>query len=208
MDWGFKAFGCIHWFALDDDETLYVIRELKFKGKLAEEVAAMVQVIEKDLKLWDEGRRCSRITGVADTQLWEQRGQSGANMGEAFRLKGVPWQRALKGPGSNQTHAANVIKRLTDHDYGTKTPGIMFFESCSYIIQTLPAIQTSLQNSEEPQSGGDDHGWDCLKYGVTHACRGRAGIPEMRELRKPWEEDDEPVQNARRGRHGYGQELC
>lgn len=208
MDWGFKAFGCIHWFAMDEEETLYVIRELKFKGKLAEEVAAMVKVIEKDLGLWDDARHCSRITGVADTQLWEQRGQSGANMGEAFRLKGVPWQRAMKGPGSNQTHAANIIKRLTDHDDGTKTPGIVFFEGCKYVIQGLPAIQTNPDNSEEPQSGGDDHFYDCLKYGTTYASRGRAGVPAVRKLRKPWEEDEDAAPAARRGRHGYGQELC
>lgn len=206
MDWGFKVFGVIHWYAMDEDETEYVIRELKFKGKLDEEVAAMVQVIEMDLGLWDEKRRESRISGVADTQLWEQRGQTGKTMGETFRLKGVPWKRADK--KNRQANAGHIIKRLEDHDGGTKTPGLVIFSTCEYIITVLPAIQTSLENSEEPQSGGDDHPYDSLSYGTAYASRGRMGIPEVARLRAEWEEDDETVSNARRGRHGYGQELC
>lgn len=206
MDWGFKAPGVIHWYAMDEDETLYVIRELKFQGKLASEVAAMVQVVETDLGLWDESRRESRITGVADTQLWEQRGQSGKNMGEEFAAKGVRWRRADK--KNRQTNAGHIIKRLADHDDETKTPGVLFFESCTYIIQTLPAIQTSVDNSEEPQSGGDDHAYDGFSYGVAFASRGRLGIPETAKLREPWEYDDETALTSRRGRHGYGQELC
>lgn len=208
MDWGFKVFGCIHWWAMDEEETLFCIRELKFKNKLDVEVAEMVKVIEQDLKLWDERKNESLIPGVADTQLWEQRGQTGVNMGENFRRKGVPWQRAQKGNGSQQLHAANIIKRLSDHDGGTKTPGIVFFENCKYIITTLPAIQTSLENSEEPASGGDDHGYDCAKYGITFASRGRAGIPPKREPKERWEEEDQKAPARRRGRHGYGQELC
>lgn len=208
MDWGFKAFGCIHWFAMDEDEILHVIKEMKFKKKLDIEVAAMVQVVERDLGLWDDVRNCSRITGVADTQLWEQRGQTGASMVENFRRAGVTWHQAMKGPGSNMMHAQNVIKRLTDHDDGTKTPGIVFFKNCTYIIETLPSLQTNPDNPEEPQSGGDDHGWDCLKYGVTFASRGKQGIPEVFPLKDRWETEDDVQNTSRRGRHGYGQELC
>lgn len=206
MDWGFKATGVIYWFAMDEEETLYVIKELKFKGKLDVEVAAMVQVIETNLGLWDERRNESRIEGVADTQLWEMRGQTGKNMGDMFREKGVHWRRADK--KSRQANAAHIIKRLTDHDDGTKVPGVVIFDTCSYLIQTLPAIQTSLTNSEEPMSGGDDHGYDAFAYGVAFASRGRAGIPETREERDEWEEEDDRNGSGRRGRHGYGQELC
>lgn len=207
MDWGFKAFGCIHWFSMDEEETLFLIREMKFRKKLDKEVAAAAKVIEMDLGLWDERRDESRITGVADTQLWEKRGQSGPDMASNFRDAGMPWRPAEKGPGSNALHAARIVKRLTDHDEGTKTPGLVIFHTCQYIISSLPAIQGSLDNPEEPASGGDDHGYDTLKYGVSYASRGRAGIPEVAPLREAWE-DEEETHQARRGRHGYGQELC
>lgn len=206
MDWGYKNFGCIHWYFMDDDETLFVIKEMKFKGKLAGEVAAMVKEVEKNLHLWDERRNESLIEGVADTQLWEMRGQHSENMGEVFRRKGVGWHRADK--KSRQANAQHIIKRLSDHDERTKTPGLVFFKNCGYILETLPAIQTSVTNSEEPADGGDDHGYDSLAYGVAYASRGRVGIPAKREPKEPWEEDDENVHTGRRGRHGYGQELC
>lgn len=207
MDWGYKNFGCIHWFAMDEDEVVYAIYELKFKGKTPEEVAAMVQVIEESLKLWDEQRNESRIAGVADTQLWEQRGHSGKNMAEVFRENGVPWRTADK--KSRQTNAGHIIKRLRDHDEGTKTPGLIFFESCRYIIATLPAIQTDPTNSECPADGGDDHGYDSLSYGIAFASKGKAAIPPKTEPKDEWDDfDSDDDKRARRGRHGYGQELC
>lgn len=206
MDWGFKAPGCIHWFALDDENTLYVIYELRFQGKIADEVAAMVQATEELLGFWDERSKSSRITGPADTQIWEQRGQGGKSIAESFADKGVQWTKADK--RSRQTNAQHLIKRLTDHDEQTKVPGIVIFESCKWIIQVLPAMQTSPNNSEEPADGGDDHPYDSLVYGCAHASKGKSAIPPMRPLKSEWDDEDEPALKARSGRHGYGQELC
>jgi hypothetical protein len=213
MDWGFKAFGCIHWWALDDEDTLYCVKELKFKGKTPEQVAAMIEDVESSeigplsvADLWDPKRHASRIAGVADTQLWEQRGHAGKSMAEVFRDKGVEWRPADK--KSRMTNAGHIIKRLEDHEDHTKTPGLVFFSSCDYIIKTLPAIQTSLTNSEEPADGGDDHGYDTCAYGVAFASKGKSAIPPKLTPKDEWEEEDAPSAVKRRGRHGYGQELC
>lgn len=178
MDWGFKAPGCIHWFALDDEGTLWLFKELRFQGKTDEEVAAMVKAVEESYDLWDSKRKSSRITGPADTQLWEQRGGAGKNMGQVFADKGVPWTKADK--KSRQTNAGHVIKRLEDHDSGTKTPALVIFDTCKWIIQVLPSIQTSQHNSEEPQDGGDDHPYDCVD-GSTRVTtvRGSVRIDEL-----------------------------
>jgi hypothetical protein len=206
MDWGFKAPGCIHWFALDDENTLYVIYELRFQGKTADEVAAMVQATEELLGFWDERGKCSRITGPADTQLWEQRGESGENKAESFRKKGVMWLPADK--KSRQTNAQHLIKRLTDHEEETKTPGIVFFTSCKWIIQVLPSIQTNPQNTEEPMDGGDDHPYDSCVYGCAYASKGKAAIPPMRPLKSEWDDEEVGPLQKRAGQLGYGQELC
>lgn len=206
MDWGYKAPGVIHWWALDEDNTLFCIKELRFQGKTDEEVAAMVQAVEEVLELWDERRRESRIAGVADTQLWEQRGQSGKNMAEVFREKGVPWLPADK--KSRQTNAGHLIKRLSDHDHGTKPPGIVFFSSCKWIISVLPAIQTSMHNQEEPADGGEDHPYDSTAYACAYASKGKSAIPPKTELKDEWEDEESSGNSGRRGRHGYGQELC
>lgn len=202
MDWGFKAPGSLHWWAMDEDGTVYCIKELVFKEKLDVEVAAIIKVIETDLGLWDPVRDESRITGVADTQLWEQRGDSGKNKAENMREKGVSWQRADK--KSKQTNCGHLIKRLTDHDNGTKVPGIVFFNTCTEIISVLPSIQTSQQTSEEPMDGGNDHPLDSCLYSCAFASKGRDAIQRLRPLKEPWEDEDEAVHTGRRGRHGYG----
>lgn len=204
MDWGYKAPGVIHWWAIDDDGTLFCIKELRFQGKTDIEVAAMVRAIEEILGLWHKNE--SLITGPADTQLWEQRGGAGKSMGEVFREAGVPWVRADK--KSRITNAQHLIKRLRDHDDGTKIPGIVFFSSCKYIINTLPAIQTSAHNSEEPADGGDDHALDSVLYGCAYASKGRGAIPPKRVPRDEWEDEEGGRDTMRSGRHGYGQELC
>jgi len=207
MDWGFKAPGCLHWWALDDEDTLYGIKELRFQGKTVDEVCAMIEVIETSLGLWDARSGSSRISGPADTQLWEQRGQGGKCMADMFAAKGIMWTKADK--KSRQSNAQHVIKRLVDHDEETKVPGLVFFESCTWIIQTLPAMQTSSNNSEEPADGGDDHPYDSTAYAAAYASRGKAAIPPVRPLKSEWDDEEEmPKDRARAGRLGYGQELC
>lgn len=204
MDWGFKAPGSLSWYALDDEDTLFKFKEIRFQGKLDSEVAEIVKVTEQSYGLWDERRNESRITGPADSQLWEQRGDSGKNKAEVFREKGVPWVPADK--KSRQTNAQHIIKRLEDHDDGTKTPGLVIFENCTWIITVLPAIQTNPDNTEEPADGGDDHPYDDLAYACAYASKGRAAIPKVRELKSEWDDEDEEKPNKRRtGKHGYGQ---
>lgn len=206
MDWGFKAPGCVHWMAMDDDETVYVFREFKFRGLHDYQVAKAIVEIERglDMDLVDSKGR-SRITGPADTQIWEQRG-SGKTMAAVMAENGVPWVPADKSPHSNQVHAGRVYKRLEDHADGTKTPGLVFFANCTWILEVLPGLETSPKNPEEPMDGGDDHPWDSLKYGVTFASRGRRGIPDRRREPEKWEEDEEraPRASMKRGQFGYG----
>lgn len=204
MDWGFKAPGVIHWWALDDDDTLWCIKEFKFQGKTDVEVAAAVRAIEETLGLWDGEE--SLITGPADNQLWEQRGSATKSMGHVFAEKGVPWVKADK--RSRITNAGHVIKRLRDHDDGTKVPGLVFFSSCRYIISTLPSVQTSPHNSEEPADGGDDHAIDSVFYGVAYASKGKGAVPPKRTVKDEWEQEDGGRDTLRKGRYGYGQELC
>jgi hypothetical protein len=199
MDWGFKAPGCIHWWAMDDDENLYCERELTFQGKTASYVAQRVKDIEERLGLW-AGKR-SGITGPADTQLWEKRGESGMSKAEEFMAAGVQWVGADK--RSRARNAERVYERLADHEDGTTTPGMVFFETCSQAIQTIPSIQVDPKNPEEPMDGGEDHWHDSVCYAAAFASRGRRGIPKRKSPGDDWEEHKSTAQN--RGSYGYGQ---
>jgi hypothetical protein len=158
MDWGFKLPGCVHWWAMDEDGNIVCVREMMFKGMTDEEVAEAIIQVEQGMK-WTKGRT-SKLTGPADTQIWEQRGDTGKTKAQAMADKGVYWTKADK--RSRLRSAELVTARLKDHDGGTATPGIVFFDTCKEIIKLLPAIQTSDKNSEEPADGNDDHPFDSV----------------------------------------------
>ncbi len=200
MDWGYKKPGSIHWVAMDEDENLFFFRELKFQGMHDDEVAHAIEQIETGYGLWKNGK--SLITGPADNQLWEKRGDSAKSKAEVMAAHGVNWFPADK--RSRLRNAELLDKRLKDHDGGTKTPGIVFFKNCTEIIKLIPAIQTSDKNSEEPADGNDDHPFDSTLYACAAASHGRVGIQWTSE------EDEEfrkEKQSKRRGRWGYGSEA-
>src|SRR5690606_16128188 len=139
MDWGFKAFGCVHWYAMDEDDNLVVFYEYTFRGRTDREVAAALRRIENDvLKIpWRDGE--SQLTGPADTQRWERRGQAVASMAEVMAPLGVLWTKASK--ESRIRKAQEVYRRLGDHRSGTVTPGLTIFKGCHQLTRTLPAVQ-------------------------------------------------------------------
>lgn len=200
MDWGFKTPGCIGWFAMDEDGNVILEREYTFIKKMAGEVADRVKEIEMDLGVW--AHRSSLITGVADTQLWEQRGDGAKTKASIFSEKGIPWGFANK--KSRAANAEKVTGRLMDDCGGTARPGLVVFNSCVMTIKTLPTIQTNPDNIEEPQKGGQDHWYDMVSYGVAYASQGAKGIPKRRRIKEPWEMDDEKRPRRKvRGPLGY-----
>ncbi len=200
MDWGFKTKGNIGWYAMDPDGDLFKIEEFTFIGLEDFKVAKEVEHIEKRLRLWDEKKKRSRITGPADTQLWENRGDSGKSKAQVFLENGVPWEQADK--KSRATNSQRLIKRLRSHNGGTTNPGIMFFENCKYTISTLPQIDTDQNDPEQPLKGGDDHAVDETLYAAAKASHGSTRIHVVRES-EDFDEDEEE-QTSDRGRYGYG----
>lgn len=198
MDWGYKSPGCIHWWALDPDNNLYCIREYSFKKKHPPEVAKRVREIEEtDLGLRWRNKQ-SPLTGPADTQIWEERGDSAKRKVDEFAEHGVLWCQANK--RSRAANAAKVAQRLEDHDDGTALPGLMFFEGCVQVIKTLPGIQTSKNDPEAPQDGGEDHWYDSAAYACAYASHGTIGITHSDDD----EDEPEDERHEDRGQYGYG----
>lgn len=200
MDWGFKAPGCVLWWAQDPDGTLWATDELTFKKSHVPQVAAMIREKEIAMKVW-KGRR-STISGPADNQLWEQKGDRIQTKASEFAAHGISWKKADK--RSRERNAQLLLGRLGDHGKGTLAPGIVFFKNCVNTIRTLPQIQTNQDNIEEPADGGDDHWHDAVLYMVadlSHENRNRHSRGE--DL--PDDDDDiDEEPRARRGQYGYG----
>jgi len=203
MDWGFKNPGTVLWWAMDPDGNLICERELTFKGKSDVEVALRIREIEEGLGLWKGDK--STLTGPADTQLWEQRGNSAASMAAVMAKHGVRWVAADK--RSRMNNAQRVLARLADHRGGTADPGLMFFKECKQCITTLPGIQAEPGDPEMPADGGDDHWHDAICYAVAFASHGAAGIPTRSGSDDDDDDDDYEGGGSDRGRDGYGSRV-
>lgn len=197
-DWGYKSPGVIGWYAMDEEDGLYLIYEFKFRKMLAEKVAEHVQRIEKKLGLWDERGKRSRITGPLDNQAFREDGRGGLTIAETFAKHGIPWVQAAQGTGSRENNARLIAERLKDHEQETTAPGLMLFSTCKETIMILPSIQTDPNNSEAPLEGGDDHAYDQLQYAVAYASNGRAGIPSPRAAAKAYDPFEDPELDRRR----------
>jgi hypothetical protein len=165
MDWGYKSPGVVLWWAVDKDENLICYRELKFQGLHDNELAEEIRGIEMAAGEWNKARNCSNLSGPADTQIWEQRGNSGPTISECMSEKGVWWEKATK---AKLASVQQLIARLKDRTGEKGVPAIRFFDTCKYTIRTLPSIGTDEKNPELYKDGGDDHALDAVRYGCMY----------------------------------------
>ncbi len=203
MDWGFKAPGVIGWFAMDKDENLFQFYEFNFRLMKDEEVARRVIEIESSFGFWDKRARRSRLTGVADTQLWEERGDSGKAKASVFADLGVYWQPADK--ASIQRNAERISERLRDHDKD-KPPGLRIFRNCRKTQEMLASIGVDENDSTVPDKKSPlKHWFDMLAYAAARASRGQGSVPmEPHEFDKISENDNDEEPPRKAGGYGYG----
>jgi len=205
MDWGYKSWCVVTWWAVDKDGDIICYRERNFKRKDAEEVAEAIRSIEmrgdewsKDE--WDRDKDCSRLSGPADNQIWEQRGTIGPSIAETMSEMGVWWEKCTK---DRRAAVQQFLLRLKDRS--GERPGISFFDTCEKTITTIPARETDPNDPELPADGGDDHWLDTVLY----ACMYRAQIPKSDEARRRYPRDELEERRSRKnvrrgGRYGYG----
>lgn len=171
MDWGYKSYGVVLWWAVDKDENLICYREFTFKGMDAAAVAQGIRKIEIDGDEWDHKNNQSRLDGPADTQIWEQRGTIGPTIHETMGNEGVFWQKCTK---NRLASVSQLLGRLKDRSGENGVPAIRFFGNCKNTIRTIPARGTDPNNPELPEDGGEDHWLDAVLY----ACMFRAATPK------------------------------
>ena len=201
MDWGFKAPGTIGWFALDPDENLYQFYEFNFRLMKDAEVARRVVEIEQKFGFWNKREKRSRLTGVADTQLWEERGDSGKSKAAVFAEHGVFWQPADK--ASIARNAERIIERLRDYDKD-RPPGLMLFNNCKKSKEMFAGIGIDEKDSTVPDKGSPlKHWFDMHAYAAARASRGRGSIVmDLHEFDVANDTDDEAMPRA--SGFGYG----
>ncbi len=201
MDWGYKAPGTIGWFAMDPDGNLYQFFEFNFRLMKDEEVAKRVVELEQRFGFWNKKERRSRISGVADTQLWEERGDSGRSKAQVFADNGIYWQPADK--ASIARNAERIVERLRDYDKD-RQPGIVIFRECRKSQEMFAGIDVDENDSTVPNKKSPlKHWFDMHAYAAARASRGRGSIVmEMHEFDRPDNDNDD--YQPRASGFGYG----
>lgn len=196
MDWGFKTQGSIHWWALDEEDNMFGIREFMFSGMLVPEVAEKMREYEEQLGTWKNGR--STLNGPADTQLWEMKGDRAKSKAQEFKELGFTWTQADK--RSRKRNAELVTARLKDHRLGTTTAGLVLFSTCREAIRVIPAMQIDTDPSaggEEPRKMPGDHAYDDTSYACAYVSRGTSHVKSREEDDGDGWDDEEPEDDSR-----------
>jgi len=174
-DWGFDQHACCLWFAVDDNNQIYVYRELYVRKMLAPDFADKVLELE-------QGENISY--GILDGKTWAQRGDTGPSIAESMIKRGCVWRKADQSRGSRvagvqEVHKRLQLKHLQDEVTGEirLKPNLTIFENCYNLIRTLPSLPVDKTNSEDVDTHAEDHAFDALKYGLMSRPIGRHDSP-------------------------------
>jgi len=153
LDWGYTEPSAVVWIAFDEKGQGYVYRELVVTEHTDSMLANKVLRLSED-----ENIKYS----VADPKLWSitqyERGES-----IAYRLiqNGLT---IIKGDNNRLAGWSLIHSYL--HYTENKEPLLKFFNTCTYMIETIPGVIHDMKNVEDLDTNGEDHGLDALRYAL------------------------------------------
>lgn len=154
MDWGYTQPAVILWIAFAPDGSGYVYRELMVTQMTDMALAEKV----RDLS----GKEHINYS-VADPSMWSitqyERGES-----IAYRL--IQNGFVIMKGDNNRISGWNVIHSYLNWENDEKRPLLRVFNTCRYLIDTLPGLIHDLHKPEDIDTMGEDHAADALRYGL------------------------------------------
>lgn len=155
MDWGYTKPAVVLWIAFDPQGDAWVYRELS---------VTKTSDIELSAKILDlTGKQHINYT-VADPSMWSiTQYEKGESIAMRMAASGVPLIKA----DNNRIAGWNLIHSYLYHDEekGEK-PKLHVFDTCTYLIESLPGLIHDDHDPEDLDTKGDDHGADSLRYGL------------------------------------------
>lgn len=111
------------------------------------------------------------LPGPADSSIYDV--VDGECIGEKFRLAGVTWTTANKGPGSRKNgwelmrdrfKAGKPKKGPDGKDLPLENPGLFVFKDCVDFIRTVPMLPRDEKKPEDIDTESEDHVADEARY--------------------------------------------
>jgi hypothetical protein len=181
FDWGYSKPFCVHWYAIDYDDRLYLYREW-YGCKKEEEGAEDGADVGLKLQAWEVARGIRlREAGekirmrIADPSIWHPRPDSrrqeskGITILEDMQREGMYFVKADNDRmhGKMQVHKRLKLDEEIDTETGeviAENPMFQAFNSCKGFWRTVPNLAEDPKNPEDVDTDQEDHPYDCLRY--------------------------------------------
>lgn len=157
-DWGYGSWAAALWFARDPEtKKIYVYREIYVHQMALSEQADLILSYDRL-----EGIR----QRLADPSLWKQpaSAETGETIAQVFAKHKVFFQQANNNRASGKMAVHEALATAPDG----MTPNLMIFQSCPNLVRTLPYLPYDPHNPEDVDTKAEDHGYDCLRYGLMN----------------------------------------
>lgn len=165
FDFGYTKPFSVGWYAADNDNRLYRIREYygctgqPNEGVCYEpaRIADEIRSIEDN----DPNLKGRSIIGIADPSIFD--GSRGRSVAEIMEKSGVYWR-----PGDN----ARISGKMQYHyrfAFGEDgIPMLYIFNTCKNFIRTVPSLCYDTCNVEDINTAAEDHIYDECRYVLMH----------------------------------------
>ena len=156
IDWGFRSKAVCLWFAINQDNQIYVYRQYVTTGVTADIFAQNILALEAK----------ERISyGVIDGAVGVQSGINGPTIEEEMVNEGLVNIYADKSKGS-RIHGKNLIHKYLKVDSITQEPTLKIFNTVTQLTKELGSLMISKNDPEDINTHMEDHAYDALRYGL------------------------------------------
>lgn len=169
-----------HWYAIDQDGTVWVYKEHYKTGLDYDQHAREIASMSQDRDGVSEKYQYS----VIDSAAFAKAGYSETAV-EIYERNGVT---GLIGAAKERVVGWNVVHQYLRHDSNTQ-PKLRIFETCANMIRTIPELQHDELHPEDVDTDGEDHAADELRYLLRTLREAKSPRPEtvverrLREMR-------------------------
>lgn len=154
------------WGAIGEDDQLIVYREMYKADVLADQQAKMIL----DAELKGERTPSRPIPTYLDPAAWQRQANSPAPESPTLPPReSAAWHYTRGGLAVRRADNRRIVgwqevKRRLQVNPRTGKPGIVFFNTCTDTIRTLPELPRDKNNPEDLNSAAEDHLADALRY--------------------------------------------
>lgn len=162
-DYGYSKPSAIYWGAMDEDDNMYLYRELYVTNHTYEQLTTEIcanTAPNEEIRYW-----------VFDPAIWAKKGETELSGMEIMYRK----YREITGKGLNMIKANNdrvigwnaLREYLKPYQKDDKVMAkLQIFSTCENLIRTLPALIYDKIRVEDLDSDMEDHSADSVRYGI------------------------------------------